>query len=305
MLKTARMVIDRARELAARSMPVVAVAGGEDGDVLRAVADAQAEGFVRVHLVGDEAKVKDGIAKLNLDQGDFVITHSDGVKAVVAKAVELCSSGECRILMKGKVPTSDLMKAVLTPQAKLRQGKLLSHCAVLEVPGHTKLLSVTDGGVLSSPDFQQKISIIENAVRVSRYIGVADPKIALLGVLDEADPDFPSTIEAAAIARTCFVRGIAKYIEGPLTMRTVLVGPQKRWPWPSDVIRDPDIMVSYGIEEANIAVKALIHLRGAIFMGVITGARVPLSLVSRSDPPMNKMASLALAAVMAGEEIGS
>ena len=88
-------------------------------------------------------------------------------------------------------------------------------------------------------------------------------------------------------------------------MRTVLVGPQKRWPWPSDVIRDPDILVSFGIEEANIAVKALIHLRGAIFMGVITGARVPLSLVSRSDPPMNKMASLALAAVMAGEEARS
>ena len=184
MLKTARMVMDRARELAKTKMPVVAVAGGEDGDVLRAVADAQAEGFVRVHLIGDEAKVNEGIAKLNLDQHDFVITHADSLNAVVATAVELCASGECHILMKGKVPTSDLMKAVLAPQANLRRGKLLSHCAVLEVPGHTKLLSVTDGGVVSSPDFQQKISIIENAVRVSRYIGVADPKIALLGVLD-------------------------------------------------------------------------------------------------------------------------
>jgi phosphate butyryltransferase len=297
------MVIDRARELARQSMPVVAVAGGEDGDVLKALADAHAEGFVRAHLVGDETKVKQGIARLNLSESDFEFSHADNPKSVVAQAVALCSSGQCQVLMKGKVPTADLMKAVLAPAANLRVGKLLSHCAVLEVPGHTKLLSVSDGGVLSSPDFHQKIAIVENAVRVSRFLGIADPKIGLLGVLDEAAPDFPSTIEAAAVARTCYVRGIARYIEGPLTMRTVLVGPQKGKAWQSEVIRDPDILISSGIEEANIAVKALIHLRGAIFMGVITGARVPLSLVSRSDPPANKMASLALAAVMAGKEI--
>ncbi|HEY3296448.1 MAG TPA: phosphate acyltransferase [bacterium] len=305
MLTTARHVMDHARDLAKKKMPIVAVAGGEDGDVLRAVADAQKEGYVHVHLVGSEAKVRAGIEKLNLDPKDFTVTHADGVKAVVAKAVDLCSTGQCQILMKGKVPTSDLMKAVLAPNANLRKGKLLSHCATLEVPGHTKLLTITDGGVLSAPDFHQKVAIVENAVRVCRYLGIADPKVALLGVLDEADPDFPSTIETSAIARTCFVRGICKYIEGPLTMRTVMVGPPKGTAWQSDVIGDPDIMVSHGIEEANIAVKALIHLRGAIFMGVITGARVPLSLVSRSDPPMNKMASLALAAVMAGEEARS
>jgi len=305
MLKTARQVIERARELSKTRMPVVAVAGGEDGDVLRAVADAQAEGFVRVHLVGNEAKVQAGIEKLNLNPKDFQITHADGVKAVVTKAVELCTAGQCHILMKGKVPTPDLMKAVLAPNAKLRVGKLLSHCAVLEVAGYPKLMSVTDGGVVAGPDFAQKLAIVENAVRVNRLIGVAEPKVALLGVLNEADPDFPSTIEAAAVARTCLVRRICKYVEGPLTMATVFAGAPDGTGWQSDVVRDPDILVSHSIEEANIAVKALIHLRGAIFMGVITGARVPLSLVSRSDPPMNKMASLALAAVMAGEEARS
>jgi len=301
MLTSARMVIDRARELGKARLPVVAVAGGEDGDVLRAVADAQAEGFVRVHLVGNETKVKEGIARLALRESDFQVTHADGVKAVVAKAVELCSQGKCHILMKGKVPTPDLMKAALAPHANLRVGKLLSHCAVLEVAGYSKLMSVTDGGVLAAPDFAQKIAIVENAVRVSRLIGVAEPKVALLGVLNEADPDFPSTIEAAAVARACLVRGIAKFIEGPLTMGTVIAGTLDGTSWQSSVIGDPDILVSHSIEEANIAVKALIHLRGAVFMGVITGARVPLSLVSRSDPPSNKMASLALAAVMAGE----
>jgi phosphate butyryltransferase len=302
MLKSAKMVIDRARELAKTRMPVVAVAGGEDGDVLRAVADAQTEQFVRVHLVGDEAKVRAGIDKLGLDPKDFLVTHAENVKAAVVKAVELCSEGKCQILMKGKVATSDLMKAVLTTKAGLKQGKLLSHCAVLEVQGYFKLISITDGGVVASPDFNQKLAIAENAMRVSRKLGISDPKLAFLGVTNASDPELPSSMEAAALARHCLVRGIARNVEGPLTLKTAMSAADGSDSWTSDIAHDADILVSHSIEEGNITVKGLIYLRGAIFMGVITGARVPLSLVSRSDPPQNKMASLALAAVMAGEE---
>ncbi len=303
MLKSASMVMDRAREAAKKRLPVVAVAGGEDADVLKAVCDAQREGYVRAHVVGSATKIRDNLAKMEMKESDVEISDADSVKAAVAKAVELCSQGHCHILMKGKVPTPDLMKAVLSPKAGLRVGKLLSHCAVLEVQGYNKLLSVTDGGVLSSPDFNQKLAMIENAVRVSRQIGVKNPRVALLGVTNEADPDFPSSIEAAALARTCHVRGITPYVEGPLTMATIFAGFPEGTAWESQVVRDPDILVAHSIEEANIAVKAMILLRGATFMGVIAGARVPLSLVSRSDPPRNKMASLALAAVMAGEAV--
>ena len=202
--------------------------------------------------------------------------------------------------MKGKVPTPDLMKAVLSPKAGLRQGQLLSHCAVIELPGYPKLLCFTDGGVTPAPDFYQRMAIVENAVRMHRYVGVAEPKVALLGCLDESDPELPTTMEAAALARACKVRGIAKHIEGPLTLRTALSA-RIKLKWHSEVAGEPDILVTHAIEEVNITVKALGHLRGAIFMGVIAGARVPISLVSRSDPPKNKMASLALAAIVAGE----
>jgi phosphate butyryltransferase len=118
-----------------------------------------------------------------------------------------------------------------------------------------------------------------------------------LGVFDEPDEDFPSTVQAAVVARTCREKKIARYVEGPMTLRTALTGSAKE----SAVAGQPDILVAHGIEEVNITVKALNMFRGTIFMGVIAGAKVPLSLVSRSDPPQNKMASLALAAVMAGE----
>lgn len=290
MLTTARMVMERARELAKMHVPVVAVAGAEDEDVLLAVANARKAGVVKAHLVGGAAKIEKLLGELSLSRSDFQITDASDAKSAIKKAVELCSRGECSVLMKGKVPTPDLMKAVLAPDAGLRIGKVLSHCAVLELPTYPKLLSFTDGGVLATPDFEQKICIVENAVRVSRLLGVSEPKVALLGVLDEADPDFPSTVEAAAVARACVERGIARFVEGPITLHTALT-----------VAGEPDILVSHAIEEVNITVKALNLFRGATFMGVITGAKVPLSLVSRSDPPENKMASLALAAVMAGE----
>jgi phosphate butyryltransferase len=300
MLKTAEDVISRARDLAKKRLPVVAVAGAEDDDVLRAVCNAHQEGLVSAVLVGNTAHIQHLLEEIPFDAKTFKIVDSTGPAESVQKAVELCSKGECQILMKGKVPTPDVMKAVLSPKAGLRQGQLLSHCAVLELAGYPKLLSFTDGGVTPAPDFHQRLAIIENAVRVHRFVGVPEPKVALLGCMDEADPGFPTTMEAAALARACKVRGIARHVEGPLTLRTALSA-RINLKWHSEVVSEPDILVSHAIEEVNIGVKALGHLRGAIFMGVITGARVPFSLVSRSDPPKNKMASLALAAVMAGE----
>jgi phosphate butyryltransferase len=290
MLTSAKMVMERAQALAKSRMPAVAVAGAEDDDVLLAVANAQKEGMVKAHLVGNAAKIEKLLAALSLSARDFVITDAADPKSAIEKAVPLCSRGECTVLMKGGVSTPDLMKAVLAPEAGLRIGKVLSHCAVLELPGYPKLLSFTDGGVSVAPDFEQKICIVENAVRVSRLMGVYEPRIVLLGVLDEVDANYPSTLQAAEVARACVERGIAKRVSGPMTLRTALTASEK-----------PDILVSHGIEEINITVKALNLFRGTIFMGVIAGAKVPLSLVSRSDPPENKLASLALAAVMAGE----
>ena len=301
MLKTTQDVLARARELARKRKPVVAIAGAEDADVVRAVAEAVKGDFASAILVGNASKIESALREMKLDSLKLEIVHADGIPECVTRAVELCSQGRAQILMKGKVATSDIMRALLSPNAGLRQGKLLSHCAVLELEGYPKLLSFTDGGVVASPNFEQRVAIVENAVRIARMIGVLEPKVALLGVANEPVPDYPSTLETAAVARACIVRGIARNVEGPLTFRTAFTG-DISGEWQSRVAGDPDILVSHTIEETNITVKALTKFRRCTFMGVITGARVPLSLVSRADPPENKLASLALAAVLAGEE---
>jgi phosphate butyryltransferase len=302
-LSSAEMVLATAREKASQRRPVVAVAGAEDADVLRAVGDAHREGMVDALLVGDANEIKRLLPELGLEEGDFQIEGTTSGANSADAAVRACAEGAAQVLMKGRIPTPLLLKAVLAPEGRLRLGHTLSHCSVLDVPGSGRLLMLTDGGVLVAPDFEQKLSIIQNASRVCAALRVTEPRMALLGVSDEADPAFPATLEAAAVARTARVRGIAKFVEGPLTFGTALRGLPPNAPWQSDVAGRPDVLVANGIEECNITAKALINLRGAIFMGVIAGAKVPLSLVSRSDPPRNKLASLALACLLALEAV--
>jgi len=290
-----------ARRRAAKRRSVVAVAGAEDADVLKAVGEAHREGIVNALLVGDGEKIKRLLIELKLDAREFQIESSHEPDNSAAIAVRACAEGRVQILMKGKVPTPTLLKAVLAPTSGLRLGQTLSHCAVLDVPGYERLITITDGGVLVAPNFEQKLAIIQNAVWVCRVLGIGEPRIAVLGVLDEVNPDYPATTEAAAVAQEVRARGMAKFIEGPLTFGSALQGFRPESLPESEVAGKADVLVSNNIEECNIVAKALINLRGAIFMGVIAGAKVPLSLVSRSDPPRNKLASLALASLFAGD----
>jgi len=299
-LTSADMVLDTARKRAAKRKPVVAVAGAEDADVLKAVNDAYSEGIVDALLVGDGDKIRRAMEELELDKNKFQIESTTSAKESAETAVRVCAEDTAQVLMKGKLSTPVLLKAVLAPTGGLRMGQTLSHCAVLDVPGYERLLTITDGGVLVAPTFEQKLMMIKNAVWVCRVLGVTEPRIALLGVLDAASPEFPDTMEAAAVAQAARSHGIAKYVEGPMTFGTALRGLAPDALYESDVAGQPDVLVSNGIEECNITAKGLINLRGAVFMGIIAGAKVPLSLVSRSDPPRNKLASLALASLFAG-----
>jgi phosphate butyryltransferase len=299
-LSSAEAVLSKARQRATKRKSVVAVAVAEDADVLKAIGEAHHEGIVDALLVGDSDKIKRQLTELQLDARQFQIENASEANESATVAVCACAEGRAQILMKGKLPTPVLLKAVLAPTSGLRLGQTLSHCAVLDVPAYDWLITITDGGVLVAPNFEQKLAIIQNAVWVCRVLGIAEPRIALLGVLDEVNLEYPATTEANAIVKEAQARNIAKFIEGPLTLGGALRGLPMESSRKSEVAGKADVLVSNNIEECNIAAKALINLRGAVFMGVIAGAKVPLSLVSRSDPPRNKLASLALASLFAG-----
>jgi phosphate butyryltransferase len=278
----------------------IAVAAAQDADVISAVAEAQTEGFINGILVGAEAQIRRLAEEQSVDPAALTIVHEPDISRAAHTAARLASDKQADAIMKGFLPTSALLKTVLDKQYNLRSDNTLSHCALLDIPGYHKLLNVTDGGMVVRPTTDQKFQILENAVLVGRALELSPVKVAVSAAVDHITHSMPHTLSDAdniipqAIATFPDVR-----IQGPLSFDlacslTAAESGRNRGP----VVGDADIFLVDSIEEGNIVAKSLIQFAEAVFAGVIVGARVPVSLVSRTDTVKNKKASLALACLI-------
>lgn len=301
-LRSMEDILERAREINGMGEPYrVAVAAAHDEAVMEAVVAAHREGIANGVLFGHAARINPMIEQFGGNVGDFRVINTDNDEESATKAAESAGRGETSLIMKGILPTSRLLKCVLDEKYGLRRKGLLSHTAVLSPQRYHKLLAVTDGGMVIKPTFDQKVEIIRNAVLVSRALGIETPKVAILSMVDQVVNSFHETFEAAALSKMG-QRAQIKFceIDGPMSFDTAV--------WPksfeiqgmvSPVAGDADIVVAGSIEQGNILAKALTLFGGAAFGGVIIGANVPISLVSRADDAINKMTSIALAVVVA------
>ncbi len=299
-LKSWQEIVARAQEISRGRLRRVAVAAAEDGAVLQAVVEARAQGIADAILIGDSGRIQGLAEELKLDLGGLQMEPAADAGQAAARATDLAAAQEADVIMKGFLPTSTLLKAVLAKDKGLRRSEVISHCAVLSLSSYPRLLNITDGGMVVSPDLNQKIEIIKNAITVSHALGIKTPLIALLAATDVVNPNMPRALEDAIIAKMAD-RGQIKgaIIDGPLTIdAAALPEVADLYGIDSPVSGRADVMVVNSIEEGNIISKSLILFGEAVFCGVIVGAAVPISLVSRSDPPRNKLASVAIAVVL-------
>lgn len=293
-------IITLAQKISRERMRRVAVAAAADAAVIQAVAEAQAQGIADATLVGDKDEILKVADELHIDLSKSSVESSPDAETAGARAADIAAAGEADIIMKGFLPTSTLLKAVLSKERGLRRSDVISHCAVLSLSDFPRLLNVTDGGMVVNPDFNQKVRIIENAVTVSRALGILKPRVALLAATDVVNPHMPRAAEDAVIAKMADRGQIRNaVVDGPLSLdAATLPEAAKFYDISSPVAGRADVLVANSIEEGNIISKSLILFGGAVFCGVIVGAAVPVSLVSRSDPPRNKLASVAIAVVL-------
>ncbi len=300
-IHSAQELIDRAREIAGEGRrKAVAVAAAQDADVIGAVAQGQAEGFLDGVLCGDESRICDLADSHEIDIGNLEIHHHDNVMSAAHAAVQLAAEGRADAVMKGFLPTSALLRTLVDRKYDLRGRKTISHCAVLDIPGYHKLLNFTDGGMVVRPDKETKYEILENAVTVMRALGLSPVKIALSAAVPTPTEKVPHTLSDVAHIipqAEANLRDIA--IQGPLSIDLALSRQAaEAYGATGPVVADADIFLVDSIEECNIVSKGLINFAKAVFSGVIVGAKVPVSLVSRTDTIMNKKSSLALACVL-------
>ncbi len=277
---------------------VVAVA--QDLHVLQAVEKAVNNSIIKPILVGDKDKITTILNENNININSKSIIDIKDINKAVEKSVELIKEGKGDILMKGSISTGPLLKKVIDKENGLLKGSLLSHIAFFESPYYHKLLSVTDAAMNVSPDLNEKVAIINNAVEAYHKLGIKEPKVAIIASVEVVNPKMEATIHASLLNimnQRNQIKGCI--IDGPLALDNAISKEAATHKGiNSKVAGDVDILVTPDINVGNVLYKSLNFIGGADSAAIIMGAQVPIVLTSRADSENTKFMSISLAAAM-------
>jgi phosphate acetyltransferase len=293
-----KRLIERARALAPLS---TAVAHPCDESSLSAAIDAARIGLIAPLLVGPETQINAVAEKYGLDLGGLAIIDTPHSHASAARAVELVREGRAEALMKGSLHTDELLGECVKKETGLRTGRRISQCFVMDVPQHSQALIITDAAVNIAPTLEDKIDIVQNAIDLARSLGIADVRVAILSAMETVNPKVLSTIEAAALCKMADRGQITGAIlDGPLALDNAISEEAARIKGiRSQVAGRANVLVAPDLEAGNMLAKSLSFLAQADAAGIVLGARVPVILTSRADSVTTRLASCAVAALVA------
>ena len=268
---------------------------------LGAVIEAAALGLIEPILVGPEQKIRATAAALKADLSQFRIVNAAHSHDAADKAVALVRAGEAEALMKGSLHTDELMAAVVRRDGGLRTARRLSHCFVMDVPSHETPLIITDAAINIAPTLEEKRDIVQNAIDLARALRIQSVKVAILSAMEIVNPKVPSTIEAAALCKMADRGQITgAVLDGPLALDNAIdLGAAKIKNISSPVAGQANVLVVPDLEAGNMLAKSLTFLADADAAGIVLGARVPIILTSRADSHITRLASCAVASLVA------
>jgi phosphate butyryltransferase len=272
-------------------------AGAADLPVILAVNQAYLHNLIQPILVGDYEKIITLCNQNEIDPSAFEIIHETDYFRASQISVKMVKDNNADILMKGMTPSADIMRAVVNKTDGIRESSCLSHFALFESPFYPKLFGVTDAAMNIAPSLESKIAIINNAVAIMKKIGIPNPKTAILTPVETVNPKIQSTVDAAQLKDLNKSGEIPDcIIDGPFAL-DISVNPEaaRHKNIPGEVAGNADLLVVPDLNSGNIFYKSLIYLGGAKLAGVITGAKVPIVLTSRSDSEEAKLLSIAFA----------
>jgi phosphate butyryltransferase len=297
MIKTLQELVEKAQE---RPASRVAVAAAAHNLVLQSVRRAVDLGLIIPLLVGREEDIRREAEAIEWDLHTAQIVDTETNKAAAGVAVDLVREGDADVLMKGYLHTDEMLHAVLRRETGLRTDRLLSHVFVLEVPTYHKLLLITDAAINIHPEISEKASITQNAVDLAQRLGAQRPKVAALSSVETINPNIPSTVHAACLSKMAErgqIRGAI--VDGPLAFDNAISAEAAQDKGiASPVSGDVDVVLAPDLDAGNILFKNLEYLANAKVAGVVLGAKAPVVLTSRSDPPRARVFSLALASLL-------
>ncbi len=288
---------------AAQRLPAVttAIAHPCDDVSLESTIEAARLRLIVPILVGPAARIREVAARASLDISGLEIVDTAHSHASAAKAVELVRSGRGEALMKGSLHTDELMGAVVSREAGIRTARRISHCFIMDVPGHPHPFIVTDAAVNIAPTLEDKVDIVQNAIDLAHAMGVSEVRVAILSAMETVNPKILSTIEAAALCKMADRGQISgAVLDGPLALDNAISPDAAAIKnIVSPVAGRANVLVVPDLEAGNMLAKSLSFLAGADAAGIVLGARVPIILTSRADALLTRLASCAVAVLVA------
>ncbi len=274
----------------------VAIVGGGQRQTLHAARLARGLGLAHCILIDSPDRLaliakEEGIALKGME----VIDEDDMVRAAY-KAVEMVHAEEADLVMNGRALPVELMKAALDREKGLRIGKVITDVSIFEIPGFDRLIFVSDVAIVVSPTLAQKVAIVQNAIDTAIELGVKQPKVAILASTEMVNPEMPANMDAANLSKMA-ERGQIRggIVDGPLALdNAISLRAAQMKGIQSQVAGSADILITPDVESGNILAKALSYFAKGHMAGVVVGAKCPIVMPSRSDPPRQKMVSLAL-----------
>src|SRR5450830_811739 len=293
-----RRLLEHARTLG----PIrVAVIHPCDELSLSGALDAHAAGLITPVLVAPRARLEAVALEAGLSLEGIAIEDVEHSHAAAARGAEMAGKGEVEALMKGSLHTDELMSAVLAASAGLRTKRRISHCFLMQTPAYPRPFIITDAAINIAPNLAMKADIVRNAIDLAHVIGVACPRVAILAAVETVNADMPATLDAAALCKMADRGQITGAIlDGPLAFdNAVSIAAATVKGIVSEVAGRADIWLVPDLESGNMLAKQLEQMGDADSAGIVLGAKVPVILTSRADSRASRIASCALAVMLA------
>jgi phosphate acetyltransferase len=268
---------------------------------MKGTVEAAVEGLIKPTLIGDEAEMKALAAKIGVDISGYPVVQADTERKAAELGVAMCRNGQAQAMMKGSLHTDELMKAAMKAETGLRfSGRRISHVFIMDTPAYARTVLITDAAINITPELEDKIHIVQNAIDLAHALGIPEPKVALLSAVETVNPKIKSTLDAAALCKMADRGQITGGIlDGPLAFDTAVSAKAASIKGlVSPVVGQADILVVPDLESGNMLAKQLEYLGGAQLAGIVLGARVPVILTSRADSAETRLTSCAVAVLL-------
>ena len=291
-------LIDRCARLEPVSTAVVHPC--DEVSLAGAVRAAQAR-LIKPLLVGPEAKIRSVAAAAGIELSGYEIVAAAHSHAAAATAVALARAGKVDAIMKGSLHTDELMHEVCSPTAGLKTARRISHAFVMDVPTYAEPIIITDAAINIAPTLEEKRDICQNAIELAQVLGSKTPRVAVLSAVETVTAKIPSTLDAAALCKMADRAQITgALVDGPLAFdNAVSEAAAQEKHIVSPVAGKANILLVPDLESGNMLAKQLTYLANADAAGIVLGARIPIILTSRADNVRTRLASAAVAVLLA------